>query len=35
MEKEFWGVWEKWRKKKGVNLGQDLGRVKAKIRDEL
>lgn len=35
MEKEFWGVWEKWRKKKGVDLEKDLGRVKAKVRDEL
>ncbi|OCK76557.1 DnaJ-domain-containing protein [Lepidopterella palustris CBS 459.81] len=26
MEKEFWSVWEKWRKKKGVNLLQDSGR---------
>ena len=35
MEKEFWGVWEKWRKKRGVDLGKDLGRVQAKIKDEL
>jgi len=26
MEKEFWAVWEKWRKKKGVDLGKDSGR---------
>ncbi|KAK5124453.1 hypothetical protein LTR85_001670 [Meristemomyces frigidus] len=26
MEKEFWGTWEKWRKKKGVDLHQDSGR---------
>jgi DnaJ-related protein SCJ1 len=26
MEKEFWAVWEKWRKKTGVNLGKDSGR---------
>ncbi|KAK0322346.1 DnaJ- protein scj1 [Friedmanniomyces endolithicus] len=25
-EKEFWTVWEKWRKKKGVDLRKDLGR---------
>ena len=26
MEKEFWALWEKWRKKIGVNLGKDSGR---------
>jgi DnaJ-related protein SCJ1 len=26
MEKEFWAVWEKWRKKNGVHLGKDSGR---------
>jgi len=26
MEKEFWGVWEKWRKKKGIDLHKDSGR---------
>ena len=26
MEKEFWSTWEKWRKKKGVNLDKDIGR---------
>ena len=26
MEKEFWAVWEKWRKKIGVDLGRDSGR---------
>ncbi len=26
MEKDFWTVWEKWRKKKGVDLGKDSGR---------
>jgi DnaJ-related protein SCJ1 len=26
MEKEFWAVWEKWRKKIGVNLHKDSGR---------
>ena len=26
MEKEFWALWEKWRKKIGVNLAKDSGR---------
>lgn len=26
MEKEFWGVWDKWRSKKGVDLHKDSGR---------
>ncbi|KAM0794541.1 hypothetical protein BDR22DRAFT_814968 [Usnea florida] len=26
MEKEFWALWEKWRKKKGVDLAKDSGR---------
>ena len=26
MEKEFWAVWEKWRKKHGVSLLEDSGR---------
>ncbi|KAI9712321.1 MAG: DnaJ- protein scj1 [Bogoriella megaspora] len=26
MEKEFWAVWEKYRKKNGVNLMEDIGR---------
>lgn len=26
MEKEFWALWEKWRKKKGVDLLKDSGR---------
>ncbi|KAL9098744.1 MAG: hypothetical protein Q9163_005649 [Psora crenata] len=26
MEKEFWALWEKWRKKIGVDLGKELGR---------
>ncbi|KAF2147310.1 uncharacterized protein K452DRAFT_293755 [Aplosporella prunicola CBS 121167] len=26
MEKEFWGVWDKWRMKKGVDLLKDSGR---------
>lgn len=34
MEKEFWAVWEKWRKKKGVDLVKDSGRPNpALIRD--
>ena len=35
MEKEFWAIWEKWRKKKGVNLQQDSGRPASSIKDEL
>ncbi|KXL44903.1 hypothetical protein M433DRAFT_250173 [Acidomyces richmondensis BFW] len=34
MEKEFWSVWEKWRKKKGVDLHRDSGRPELK-HDEL
>lgn len=34
MEKEFFGVWEKWRKKVGVDLHQDSGRPQPK-HDEL
>lgn len=26
MEKEFWALWEKWRKKKGIDLQKDSGR---------
>jgi DnaJ-related protein SCJ1 len=35
MEKEFWAVWEKWRLKKGVDLGKDSGRPAPKGHDEL
>ncbi|KAL8704015.1 MAG: hypothetical protein Q9201_002820 [Fulgogasparrea decipioides] len=35
MEKEFWALWEKWRKKNGVDLEKDSGRPQAKARDEL
>jgi DnaJ-related protein SCJ1 len=35
MEKEFWALWEKWRAKKGVDLGKDSGRPPAKAKDEL
>ena len=35
MEKEFWAVWEKWRKKHGVNLGNDIGRPPVTVKDEL
>lgn len=35
MEKDFHAVWEKWRKKAGVDLAKDMGRVQAKVRDEL
>jgi DnaJ-related protein SCJ1 len=33
MEKDFWALWEKWRSKKGVDLGQDSGRPA--IKEEL
>ncbi|KAI4193735.1 MAG: hypothetical protein LQ346_003839 [Caloplaca aetnensis] len=33
MEKEFWALWEKWRRKNGVDLGKDSGRPEG--RDEL
>ena len=26
MEKDFWSIWDKWRKKKGVDLLKDSGR---------
>jgi DnaJ-related protein SCJ1 len=35
MEKEFWTLWEKWRKKKGVDLAKDSGRPPVTLRDEL
>ncbi|KAL8814092.1 MAG: hypothetical protein Q9223_006657 [Gallowayella weberi] len=37
MEKEFWALWEKWRKKGGVDLGKEMGRPEGggKGRDEL
>lgn len=35
MEKEFWAVWEKWRRKYGVNLGDDIGRPPVTVKDEL
>ena len=39
MEKEFWAVWEKWRKKTGIDLLRDSGRpapeVRAGMKDEL
>ena len=33
MEKDFWALWEKWRSKKGIDLGQDSGRPA--IKEEL
>ncbi|KAL9633913.1 MAG: hypothetical protein Q9164_004413, partial [Protoblastenia rupestris] len=30
MEKEFWALWEKWRKKIGVDLGKEIGRPERK-----
>jgi len=35
MEKDFWALWEKWRKKRGVNLHKDSGRPTHAGRDEL
>ena len=35
MEKDFWGTWEKWRKKNGVDLQKDSGRPTAQEHDEL
>lgn len=38
MEKDFWAVWEKWRKKNGVDLRTDSGRpevVGQHVKDEL
>ncbi|TVY55341.1 DnaJ-related protein spj1 [Lachnellula cervina] len=39
MEKDFWALWEKWRKKNGVDLQKDSGRpegpVKMPVKDEL
>ena len=35
MEKEFWALWEKWRRKNGVDLEKDSARPAPKVRDEL
>ncbi|KAF2753698.1 mitochondrial protein import protein MAS5 [Pseudovirgaria hyperparasitica] len=35
MEKDFHGVWDKWRKKQGVDLHKDSGRPAPKVHDEL
>jgi DnaJ-related protein SCJ1 len=35
MEKEVWALWEKWRKKRGVDLGWDAGRPAAGGHGEL
>jgi DnaJ-related protein SCJ1 len=39
MEKDFWALWEKWRKKNGVDLHKDSGRpdkpVGSGVKDEL
>jgi len=32
MEKEMWGVWEKWRKKGGKVLDDELGKPKEAIK---
>ncbi|KAL9614806.1 MAG: hypothetical protein Q9167_000716 [Letrouitia subvulpina] len=35
MEKEFWALWEKWRKKHGVDLEAEMGRPQVMVKDEL
>jgi DnaJ-related protein SCJ1 len=35
MQKDFFSVWEKWRKKRRVNLGEDSGRPRVVLKDEL
>ncbi|KAL2039636.1 hypothetical protein N7G274_007495 [Stereocaulon virgatum] len=35
MEKDFWALWEKWRKKIGVNLEKDKGRPLPRGKSEL
>ena len=35
MEKDFWALWEKWRKKIGVNLEEDKGRPPPPGKSEL
>lgn len=35
MEKDFWALWEKWRRKAGVDLAADAARPEPKDRDEL
>ena len=35
MDKEFFDLWEKWRKKKGVDLQKDSGRPEKVLHDEL
>ncbi|MCJ1260035.1 DnaJ- protein scj1 [Lignoscripta atroalba] len=35
MEKDFWALWENWRKKMGVDLGKDSGRPVPSKHDEL
>ena len=35
MEKDFWALWEKWRKKRSINLERDVGRPEKGGRDEL
>ena len=35
MEKDFWALWEKWRKKIGVNLAKDSGKPPPKEHNEL
>ncbi|PSK46338.1 DnaJ-related protein spj1 [Elsinoe australis] len=35
MEKDFWTMWEKWRKKNGIDLQKDSGRPVSQEHDEL
>ena len=35
MEKDFWALWDKWRRKVGVDLGKVEGRRVGKVKDEL
>ena len=35
MEKDFWAVWEKWKKKNGVDLDKDGGRPRPTVHEEL
>ena len=35
MEKDFWKLWEKWRKRAGVDMRKDTGRPLRDVRDEL
>ncbi len=34
MEKDFWALWEKWRKKNGVDLHKDSGRPVGSVEND-